>query len=514
MRPFKEHRRHGEAPKSADAPIPSDAVPTEADIPKLKEEERERRGAGVPWYTGSGGGPSGAMLGSGGVRVGASMMQPGLLGSARIAAALSKFMGGSGTLVGGLFASKMGSLIVLGGMVAWGGLMAAAAVKLLGGMGAPRTLSGPVALSGAGTSGIVIDAPKDRSLGYLANANEGELQWEQGKDGTKDAAKPKEEPPPEPEAQPEQPKVEMPDVGKLLAGKGELTRENFLQKLTQDPGSLHAGGLKNGTAGFNPAKTFSNMNVPKTELGRAKAIRRTPKALRAGHRSTLRAASDRAMGQLKFAKNMSGYGAKASPDNQAKQYSTDAFEQGKTIGGQMAGVDGAGVVVPPGDGAPGISESMPDVPPGTNVTPYQQNVDTAQALDNSSAGLQMAGMMMIMMGIMMIMAGIALLNCTTFPIGWALIGAGTAMLIMGIMMLAMSGQQADAANDQGKQIDEQYGQKDQSSTINDCSDQARGAGLKSDECMSADGIISKQKATANDLHEPTTTAGESTYHMY
>ena len=100
------------------------------DIPRLGQKEKERKGSGVPFYAGSSAGPSGAVLGSSGIRVSATMMQPGLLGSTRIAAALAESLGGAGTFLGGIFASKVGSTLVLGSMVAFGAFVLAGSVKL------------------------------------------------------------------------------------------------------------------------------------------------------------------------------------------------------------------------------------------------------------------------------------------------------------------------------------------------------------------------------------------------
>ena len=69
---------------------------------------------------------------------------------------------------------------------------------------------------------------------------------------------------------------------------------------------------------------------------------------------------------------------------ESRTYAADAFEQGKTDGGEMVGVGADGIVVPPGEGAPsdGLIDGdgnvdAPSAGPGTNVTPYQGNLDAA-----------------------------------------------------------------------------------------------------------------------------------------
>ncbi|MFA5139422.1 MAG: hypothetical protein WC728_09335 [Elusimicrobiota bacterium] len=501
--------------EASSSPKPAGDSP-EADIPELKEKEKEKKGAGAPWYSGSGAGPSGAVLGSGNVvRVGASMARPGLLGSGRIAAALARLFGGPSTLLGGLFSSQSGGPLVLLGMLLGGGLLAAAGLKLMGAFSLQQQSSLPM-IAGMDSSNIVIDRPKDRSLGYLAAANEGEIAWDKDEAEKKDSPATQEETP-QPEVPPvEQPKVEppkfeMPDVNKLM--KGGLKADDFVKKMTQDPGALHAGAgprMKDG-AGFNLQKTFSN--VSGTTLGKTKrAMRRNKLPLRSGLMGRLKGKSDRAMGQLKLARNMSAFGAKSTPDSTARQYSTDAFEQGKTIGGQLQGVDdGSGIVVPAGDGAPGVTDSVPDVPPGTNVTPYQSNVDAAKALDDSSAGLKNMGMMLIVMGLMLIVIGIGLLNCTTFPIGLMLIAAGMALIMVGMMLMGMSASQAQGAKDQGKNVEQGYGQPDQADAIDDCAEQAAGGGIVSEACRTSEVQEVNQKASDNTIQQDVANERNSNY---
>jgi hypothetical protein len=487
----------------------------EADIPELKEKERERKGAGAPWYSGSGAGPSGAALGSGSVvRLGASMARPGLFGSGRIAAALARLFGGPSTLLGGLFASQSGAPLVLLGMLACGGVLAAAGLKLLG-ASSPRQPSSLPMLAGVDSSSMVIDRPKDRSLGYLVAANEGEIAWDKAEE-KKDSPATQEEPQPEtpPAGQPnfEPPKLDMPDVEKMM--NRSLKPEDFVKKMTQSPGSLHAGAgprMKEGAAGFALHKTFSNLGG--TSLNKKKMpMRRNKLPLRSGLMNQLKGKSDRAMGQLKLARNMSSFGAKAGPDSAARQYATDAFEQGKTIGGELQGLDGgAGIVVPAGDESPGVSDDVPDVPPGTNATPYQSNVDAAKAMDDSSAGLKNMGMMLIILGLLLIVIGIGLLNCTTFPIGLMLIAAGIALIVIGVMLMGMSSDKAKGAKGQGKQIEQGYGQGDQAGAINDCADQASGSGIGSEGCQTGEVQDVNQKASNNTIQQDVAAERSSNY---
>ncbi|MEK7746204.1 MAG: hypothetical protein AAB576_06015, partial [Elusimicrobiota bacterium] len=167
------------SPEGNPDPLPSFG-PDEPDLPELewkkKEEEEKKRGAA--WLSGIG--PRGGDLLLGGARAGASSAaRSGVLGSGRIAAALSDLFGGSGTFVGGGFASKIGGALVLGGMLAWGGGVLVAGFSLLGRLGGgPQGAKGSGLSVGMEGSGIVIDAPKNRSLNFLSNANQGELMWD------------------------------------------------------------------------------------------------------------------------------------------------------------------------------------------------------------------------------------------------------------------------------------------------------------------------------------------------
>lgn len=468
------------------APLPEAPTP---EIPVLKEKEEEKKGGGVPWYAGSGSGAPGLVGGQGIARVGGTMAaRSGLL--SRMAGVMANALGGPGTFLGGLFAGTLGKWLVLGGLMAWGGLMLGAAAKLSGGWGAAGVAApGLPSLAGAGSSGIVIDSPKDRSLGYLAGANKGEILWDQGKpvekaEAPKDAAAPEEAPPLEEQAAPEAPAFEMPDVS-ALQGAGGLNRDGFVKKLTSDTSQLRAGGAGmpqiKSAGGFELKKTFSPRGAPAGKLG---GMSRAKRALSASRLSNLRGRSSRAAGQLKLAKAMSAAGQTATTIGDAKTYSADAFDQGKSIGGNLAGIDGDGIVMPSGGGAPGLEPGVPDLPPGTNVTPYQGEMDAAKGMGNQAAALKTMGEMMLMIGASLVAMGLALMgNHTTFPIGWALLGAGLALIAMGMMMLGMSANMAQQAQDQGKNIDEQYGQKDQGDIVDDCATQATTQGTKTENCQ-------------------------------
>ncbi|MFA5139103.1 MAG: hypothetical protein WC728_07710 [Elusimicrobiota bacterium] len=520
MRPYYPDHFVGRQKKSATAtPLPKPLEP-EADIPKLNEKEKERKGGGL-WIAGSGSGPSGALLGSGNaVRVGASLVRPGFLGSGRVAAALSRMFGGPGTFLGGIFASSAGSPLVLGGMAILSGLLAAATIHLLGRVQRPASDSQQAMLPpGIASPNIVIDRPGDRSLGYVIAANEGELQWDKAEKQTEEAPAAESEETQQDAVQ-EIPKPEMPNVDQLMAkaevaAKAQLKGDGFLKGLTNKGamGNFGLGGdrLRDGLAGFNLKKSFA----PKLgSTGKAKAMDRKKRDMKTAARRVQSGKSGRAMGQLKLARNMSAFGAKTPTDAAARQYSTDAFEQGRTIGGGLQGLEnGSGIVVPPGDGAttPGMTDDAPDVPPGQNVTPYQPNVDSAKQQGQNSAALKILGMIMIAIGIALMAIGMALMsNHTTFPIGIALFIAGLALVILGAMLLGMSQQQGQGAKNQGNKVAQADGQPDQGANVNECADQAMN-GTDPEACQASRGPDYYNGKLTNTVHEDVERERNATY---
>lgn len=531
MAPHKRNRRRGDHPRggSVKTPPPHQVVPAqpqesrsfgeapEPDIPVLKEKEKERKGAGIPGYAGSGSGGSGLgmSMGSGSARVGSSLVaQPGFLGSGRIAAALSNFFGGRATTLGALFASKAGPAFVLGGLAAWTGVIGLAGLKLAG--FSPRMSQGvsnantSAFLGAVGDSGIVIDAPKDRSLGYLADANQGEIVWNREHPmAPKNAPQEDEVAEPKGEAPPDIPKFEMPDVSALM-GEG-LDRDKFVKKMTQDTSSLHGRrGLQAGTAGFNLKKTFAKALTPRqVKLGGARRLARVKNKLRGRSINTRRGASSKAMAQLKLARNMSHQGAASAADAAQRQYSTDAFEQGQTIGGGLAGIEGGGVVVPPRAGVSyGVNDvSPPPVGAAGNVTPYQSQLDGAQGMGDSAASMKLMSIMLIAIGIALIAAG-----ASAGPIiGPILIAIGTAVVAMGMMMMMMSQNMARSAKNQGQNIEDQYGQTEQSEAVDNCADQASGSGTTTADCDPGSTLDDVDGSLTNDIGQSVSEVRNSRY---
>jgi xanthosine utilization system XapX-like protein len=466
------------------------------ELPVLKEKEEERKGAGAAWYAGSSSAPSGAILGAGSAaRIGSGLANPGFLGSARIAAALSRMFGGPATILGSLFASPLGGQLLLAGMLALGGLLALAGLKASGLLGAAS--ADPLAsrmfssLPGVLSSGLVIDKPKNRSLDWLEYANRGELVFEEAGPGQEKDAPAEDQPAAE---QPKPPDVTIPDIplnlgdaGKIAnAAKAALNPDGFAKRLTNDAGQLYAGGPGALRDAASMALGKKAGDPTPAALGLTKKVaplERRKEAARATRGNTRQGVSDRAMGQLKLARNLSNYGARSSDAAKAKGYATDAFEQGQTIGGGL-GMPGEGIVVPPGDGAPGVTDadSTPDVSPPVNATPYQGPLDDAKGKDNNAAMLKILGAILLAMGIILALIGMKLMsNPFTQMIGIILLLIGLALIAAGIACLIASSMMGNDAKGSGKKIANQYGQKDQGQGVNEAADQAVNDGVNADQ---------------------------------
>lgn|GEM_PF-4357779 len=430
-------------------------------------------------------------LAVGGIRAGAGAARAGFLGSRAVANALSRILGGPNSILGALFAAKSGQTIVLAGMAIWAALIGAAGLSLLSQSRNPGGAQGALALS-MDQSGIVIDRPGDASLGMLSKANEGELAWDENKGDAQDAAA-QDKKVGEDEGKKDEgavPEGQGPDVSQMLAqaGKNRLGGGNFgaLSKNFQGGGGfggMGAGkGLKNGTAGFNLKGSLSGL-PRKTPTGKMAAFARTSKLSAVGKMRSLRGRANRAMGQLKMSRTLSNMGATSTPDAQSKQYAANAFDQQASQGGQNPTIDSGGPsptpVVPPGTGAPEVPELpvIPPIDPGINYTPYQNMLNSARGLGDSSAGLKTISVILIIVGIALIAIGSAI------PMfGAILIAIGAAILAIGVMLLAMSMMMAAMAKAIGKGIDKLYGQLEQQQIVDTCANQAT-QGIKTANCQ-------------------------------
>lgn len=494
-------RRDAPRRPAAAAPLP--------DIPALrgKEKKEERKGAAAPWYLGSGPGVGG-LYGGASVRVGSSLAaRSGLLG--RLCAALSRAYGGPATSLGRLFASAAGRWLVGAGLAASTFLLLAAGARFFGWDRAAPPPAAP-AFAEAPVASVRIPKGSDRSLSILAAANKGEVADAPAQTAEKPAAA--QGVPVAPAPEPEAP-LDMEDPPVLGAVKPVLrpvawgrSREGFgmagevSRVQAGAAGGFAALGNRGGPA-FPPLGAPPGAAFERTKSGRLGGLQRARQALAARRLGGLRGSSARAIGQLKLANALSMLGAASDSDQLARAMAGDAFDQKKTAGGELAGVmGGTGVVDPLGSGAPdvGVTPGTPDVPPGVNVTPYQGQVDNARGLGEQAAALKNQGMMLLMMGGMLLMIGLALMaagaammaapppmnliGIALMAAGAALAAAGGSMISQGKQMLEQAQQMAQQAKNQGKGIEQQYGQPEQGGIVGQCAQQAADTGVPVDGC--------------------------------
>ncbi|MBI4423179.1 MAG: hypothetical protein HY554_05610, partial [Elusimicrobia bacterium] len=389
---------------------------------------------------------------------------------------LAERLGGQG-LLAGLLASPAGGWALLG-------LSAGVVLGLGAAVGRRVPRAAPAAAAAASAplldgvrSGIVIDGPRDKSLQFVARANEGEIRFDDRRAAAAQAEIQSTDVTPE-GAEPQAPAVEDILAGQipglppgaaedLAAGRfGQLSSGLSTVASAKGFGGMD-GKIRGGTGGFNLKRPSL---LPQLEArGRAAALRRqsarsaTQGLRRQGARSNL------ASGQLKLARNMSSAATRAGTrEEAASAVAGDAFEQGRTQGGDLAlpamgPAASPGVVVPPGAGAPDpmTMPSVPAIGPIREMTAYQPALDMARNLGDQAGQFRTMGIAMLVLGGVLIAAGIKLLHWPTTAIGIALIAAGAAAIAMCIMMLSMAQNMSKQAKQIANQIQNAFEQTDQ-----------------------------------------------------
>ena len=439
-------------------PVAAD-VP-QAEIPELQKKEKDKKGGGFSWETASptgGGALARAATGPG-------WTSP--LGLGRLAASIAQRLGAQ-SFLGTLLLSKAGGWLLLGSIVGGGiGLGVAAGLSLR--PPAPRmAASGSPNLEGP-SSTIVLNGPKDKSLGYVARANQGEIVFE---DKNPMAPKAESAESPEPKApepaagmamqqQQQQATADAPASGLANDSANQLSTK--LGQLAQQTGGSFGGGgglpaMKALNGGFQLKQPSALPSLDKNHQ-KLTGFKKTAARMSASNMSGAQGHASKAMGQLKMAKYLSSSAAGMSGSEGQKQYASNAFDQQNTQGGELAAPianDGVPqVVVPPGSGAPdttSVTPAAPDVGPTQDAIPnYQGAQDMAKAL------AQMAGMLR-MIGIIMMVAGAALVaaGLSSTPVGWWLVAAGVALIAVGVMMMAAAQNMAKQAGQIGQQAADQ-----------------------------------------------------------
>ncbi|MBI3548449.1 MAG: hypothetical protein HY078_05285 [Elusimicrobia bacterium] len=410
-------------------------------IPDLKQDDKERRRGGVP------------------LPLWGSPAEVGPLG-----------------LIGRLFAANSG----LGfGLAAFSVVAVAAGLgwlNLSSAVEKPEFAGPPLRDAIAPKSSIVVKRPNNQYLDGLSTVNRGEISFETAAPPVTEAKADETAPPPIPSDS-------APVDGSAATTNDALIRDQFVKKMTRNTRELYTGttagsqlaqGLRGNAPKFNQSlgTSLPSLQVP----GRLTAVRTSQK--RAASLLTVKSGlANRAMGQLKLARKMSVSGSASSGAESSRTYAADAFDQSKTIGGAMAGIQGGETVVPPGDGL-----NTPPTPIAKNVTPYQTDIDRAKADGDQAAQMQNTGTMMLIIGGLLLAAGLAMMmNPATSMIGGIMMAAGAALLALGLLMMMQAKQKADDGKQAASKVAAQSGQKEQASAVSNCMDQASG-GVSTQNC--------------------------------
>ena len=446
-------------------------------IPTLRKKEKEKKGAGVAWSSGS---PSSGMAL---VRTPAAVAFRGPLGLGRIAGYIAKVLGEQSVL-GAAFASKMGGWLVL---TAFLGAGAAAGLSIGSFMrahaGKPAADAGLAPLAGVQASGAARSAasgagsaqPADRASDGVATAGGGAglsagAATENG-----------------PQAAPASGAASS--GGAAASGAGAETSD--FQGLAALPAGSQGIATAPGMADASPMAPGTVMGMVATmrnaiTMAAPPAARAIPRA--AGHQKlgkfpkqrtaagkqidSTRVSSRVSMGALKWAKLSSMQGKVLAPTEEAaSRYERNAFEMTRTNGGTMSAPADVGlpqVVSPMGGGAlnDGV-QPAPDAGPSKDFTPYQPQIDNAKNLSNAARKNHNMGVAMMFIGALLLALGAALMAIAPM-LGGMLLATGMMLITQGVQHLAIAQNQSHQADRLGKNIQQDYSQTKQGQIVSDC----------------------------------------------
>jgi len=445
-----------------------------ADIPDLKKKEKERKKGGAAWGGARGG--SGSFGGATGGTVARAAA------SAAVGAVEAAEVGEAGGLFASLSEFLAGLMATLGGKIA----LAAAALLIMGGLGALASYllkGGGDAAMGHGDLGAISDSLKIRSgTGDMMGVNsKGELGY-----GANPTA-----PPPTTDAKPTDAKAadkvadKPADGAKDDAAAGWAPPQGLAHNLSGAQLSSSLGGDfggKNifGGAGNSNAPKFnaglSQMNMPKvgSKAGTIGSLAAKSTRGSASGMDIMRARSGQAIAQLKMSRGMSAVGAGAPTAEGAASAANGAFDQQAVDGGGLNTIGGPGIGSTPSNpssgGAPDTTSmpTAPSTPTGTATDPNLQNaMNQIQSMAQQAAQLQSEGMMMIVAGAALVAIGAAI----GWPWGAVLIGIGAMLIGIGVMMEMMAKMLGNMAKQMGSMVAGEVGQY-QGNIVNDCVNQS------------------------------------------
>ena len=443
------------------------------ELPDLKKKDKERKKAGAVfngWGGGSGGGGLAGAAGAAGRSAAVEALEAAEVGAGRTG--LAQLFARLLSTTAGRLALAACAALMIGVLLALPRLFTASSAR-----------PGEVALGGISDSLHVRRPGESVALDSLAQVARGQLKFDDGAA----AAKPKEEEkPPEKQEAPATPTPpEKTDWNNVLNSERPYT-----DKLAHNlAGAKLSGSLGNN---FGRANVFTDPNAPKFgdamlnklgQLNGRSASMKSTKKIASARSSRLSSRSPRAIGQLRFARQLSSRAGLASTVDQAKTAAGDAFDGQVTQGGaapMIGSADTPATVSPP--------PNSPTVAPPTatpfNDTPYQNNLDQAKQQAQDAGNMKMMGMIMLALGAALMMAGMMMMNGPQAQMGMMLLIAGIGLMAAGAMMMMMAANEKQQADNNANQVQQQQGQGAQAQDAHQCIDQAyNNGGNVADNCQ-------------------------------
>jgi hypothetical protein len=261
-------------------------------------------------------------------------------------------------------------------------------------------------------------------------------------------------------------------------------------------------GNKNIFSGDSAEKPRFNQGLSKVNVaksiapsGKLSSFQTKSVKLTAAPRTTAKAHTSRAIGQLKMARGMSMQGAQSNNAENAAAASQGAFDQQQTMGGAISGggLSYDATTAPSGTGAP---DAAPSAPAGTATDPALQNsLNQIGSMADQARQFKQMAKMLLGIGLVLIAIGAALLFPPVHFIGLALIAAGVGLLAMGAKMNKTADSMAAMAKSMGSALSTQINNTQQGAVINYCTDQAL-AGTAVKDCNPPESITQVDEQAA------------------
>ncbi len=447
-----------------------------ADIPDLKEKEKERKRGGLAWSGARA--PGGVFQGAaGGVARSAASVAGGAAGGAQAGVGLLARIAALG-LLGKISAAAAVVVMLVGAGLLGSALLRGAAGSSDAGNPSLGGISSSMKVRSGGSDRIGVDSKGEIAFDPVATAAPAGKNVEEAKPAGEEA-----------------PASDASDADRAkeeaLAARDRLAHDLSGARLSGSLGGQFGG--KNIFAGGGSASAPKfGASAPKFTPKGGKAAPMRPGSVRAsvGARSiSSKGRSSRAIGQLRLAKGMSVLGAQAGSTEGASSGATNAFEQNSGDGGTLntAGGPGQTVVSPGTGGGEGVSGGggAVTVPETFALDSIQAQIDAIRALTKQAQDMKEKGTNLIIIGAVCIVIGIILCAASFGTAGWGFIILGVMLMYSGYKQLESSKDMADQAKQMGDALAARTGEF-QSAVVRQCVDDAIANLTSVDACRSVE----------------------------